>query len=140
VPGEARQTRHANGATGIAGVTVVVGDLKGATQQFASLLGEAGEPERSDAVEVHAACTFPVGEQWIELVEPNEVELGAGQREMIDDDPTSPNKDVLARSFELFGAGPFEVELRAGRGAVGPRDGELIDPALTHGARFRLAR
>lgn len=140
VPGGAEQTQHANGATGIAGVTVVVGDLDEASQRFANLLGEAGELEETDALEVHAARLFPLGEQWIELVEPNEVELGAGQREMIDDDPTSPNTDVLARSFELFGAGPFEVELRGGPGAAAPREGDLIDPALMHGARFRLAR
>lgn len=140
VPGDRRQTTHPNGATGIAGVAVVVGDIDAGAQQFANLLGEAGKAERTGAEEVHAARLFPLDKQWIELIEPNEVELGADQREMVDDDPTSPNKDVVARSLELFGAGPFEVSLRARDGAVGPREGELIDAALMHGARFRLAR
>lgn len=140
VPGEPHRTTHENGATGIAGVTVVVGDLNASAQQFADVLGEAGEPERTDAEEVYAARLFPLDTQWIELIEPNEVEIGAGQREMIDDDPTSPDRDVVARSLELFGAGPFEVSLRTRNGAVGPRDGEVIDPALMHGARFRIAR
>lgn len=140
VPGESRQTTHANGATGIAGVTVVVGDIAAGAERFGNLLGVRGEPEQTGAEEVHAASIFPLGAQWIELIEPNEVELGAGQREMIDDDPTDPNQDVVARSLEFFGAGPFEVSLRSGDGPVGPREGELLDPALMHGARFRLAR
>lgn len=140
VPGEAKQTTHPNGATGIAGITVIVPDIQTGLDRFARLLGARGEPEQTGAEEVHAATIFPLGEQWIELIEPNEVELGADQREMIDDDPTDPNEDVVARSLELFGAGPFEVSLRSGHGTVGPREGELLDPALLHGARFRLAR
>lgn len=140
VPGEQQQTTHANGATGIAGVTVIVPDIQTGVTRFASLLGAHPEPEQTGAEEVHAAALFPLGGQWIELIEPNEVELGADQREMIDDDPTDPNADVVSRSLEFFGAGPFEVSLRAGAGPVGPRQGELLDPVLMHGARFRLAR
>ena len=142
VPSEGRATTHRNGATGIAGVTVVVADLDEAGPRFARLLGTEGTPSGGDAEEIRTGALFPVGSQWIEVIQPAAVELGQGTDDMVDDDTAAPNENVLSRYLALYGHGPFEVILRTGdpRGEPpAPRAGEPLDPRLLHGARFRLA-
>ncbi len=143
VPSDEAATRHRNGATGIAGVTVVVADLEDARGRFGRLLGAEGEQSGGDAEEIRAGARFPVGSQWIELIQPTALELGRSSDDLVDDDTAAPNEDVLSRSLAIFGHGPFEVILRTGEPhgeAPGPRAGEPIDSRLMHGARFRLAR
>lgn len=117
VPSEARQTTHPNGATGLAGVTVVVADMSTGANRFAHLLGTPGTAEPDAPAELGGARIFPIGQQWIELIDP-----------------------IASSALADVEPGPFKILLRAGDGPVGPRDGELIDLALMHGARFRLAR
>jgi hypothetical protein len=135
-------TTHRNGATGIAGVTVVVRDLDASNRSFAALLGADGTPSGSDAEKIRAGARFPVGSQWIELIQPAATDVGHQADDMVDDDTAAPDEDVLSRYLALYGNGPFEVILRTGdpRGEPpAPRAGEPLDPRLLHGARFRLA-
>jgi hypothetical protein len=61
-------TRHANGATGIAGVSVAVRDLAAVALQFAVLFGE-GAPSRVLPAGAAKGLRFSCGRQWIDVVE-----------------------------------------------------------------------
>ena len=101
---------HANGVTGIAGVTVAVTSLTGAEPLYQALLGEA----RTGG----DALRFTVGHQFVQLIESSE--------------PTSE----VAEFVSSRGSGPFRVTLQGPspvRGNV--RD---LDPELTHSARFTV--
>lgn len=130
---EATATTHRNGTTGIAGVSVVVADLGASRLLFGQLLGTKGVPSGGDSDGIRGGVRFPIGSQWIELIEP------AG---VVADDTAAPNEALLARYLALYGNGPFEVVLRTGDPdavAPAPRSGEPIDTRLMHRARFRLA-
>lgn len=109
VPGGAA-TAHALGATGVAGVTVVVADLDRSAADFAKLLGQEGAsaPERDG---VRAARRFAIGPHWVDLAQP--------------DDPDGD----LGRHLAARGDGPFALVLRAATGRE-------LSVATTHGARI----
>lgn len=143
VPTDESATTHRNGATGIAGVTVVVKDLDEAKSGFAALLGVDGTPSGADAEEIRAGARFAVGSQWIELIQPAATELNRAPDDTVDDATAAPNEDVLSRYLALYGNGPFEVVLRTGDSQgepPAPRAGQPLDLRLLHGARFRLAQ
>ena len=126
-------TTHRNGATGIAGVSVVVADLGASRMLFGQLLGTKGMPSGGESGEIRGGVRFPIGVQWIELIQPAEV--GA-------DDTAAPDENVVSRYLAQYGNGPFEVVLRTGDpddATPVPRSGDPIDKRLMHGARFRLA-
>lgn len=106
-------TVHDNGVTGVAGVTVVVGDLDAATADFAALTGHEGVDIDASVHDVARARRFPIGRGWVEIVEPSERE--------------SELRTYLEQRGEL----PYEVTL------VSPAtSGALIDEGKTHGARL----
>lgn len=123
VPSDDEDTRHANGAIGVAGVSVVVQDLEEATPEYRAVLGVA--PDRSTVVGSSGKGILRIdlpGEsgQWVTLVQAL---------------PGSTPEGYLRQ----FGAGPYAVNLRREQGTnVHPGDGELIDPNLMSGARFYL--
>lgn len=91
--GELRQ--HANGITGIAGVTVATPDLWATAAHYAALLGSAT-----------AGPTFPLGGATITLAAPL---------------PGARAHDPLHDHLEARGAGPFALTLRGARaGALEP--------------------
>jgi hypothetical protein len=108
---------HPLGVTRAAGLTLVVANLAVAAQRMCALLDDPGRPSMSDQGET---IRFPIGDQWLELLQPA--------------DPTSVAGQHLAR----FGDCPFELVL--GRGEAGPGSGELLPVDALHGARMRVAR
>jgi hypothetical protein len=109
--GEVR--RHANGITGVAGLTVAVQDLEASLARNAALLGtEAGGELRDTTVAGSPARTASLT-------------LGNGTRvTLASPTSTGPLADHLAKR----GEGPFSVAFR------GPGEAEL-GASLTHGAR-----
>lgn len=104
---------HANGITGVAGVTVVVADLDAATRDFAALTGHEGVEAESTIHDVARARRFPVGRAWIEAVQPSQ-------------------RDSELRAYlETRGELPYEVTLVSPNG-----QGALLDEEQTHGARL----
>jgi catechol 2,3-dioxygenase-like lactoylglutathione lyase family enzyme len=104
---------HANGVTGVAGVTVVVRDIEAASKDFAALTGHAGADVEPVVNDIAFARRFPLGSRWIEAVQPSERE------------------SELRTYLETRGELPFEVTLRATEGQR-----ELLDERQTHGARL----
>lgn len=105
-PGPAR--RHANGATGIAEVTVVVRDLEASVGRYAALLGAA--PAARDA----RRASFGLGQARLTLVCP------------------APEDAELHARLERRGEGPAAL-VCATSGAPA-----LLDPARTHAVPLRL--
>jgi len=134
VPHEVQDVTHANEATGVAGVTIVVPDLKAARSDFAAITG-------SDPVDLPApfpgvthALQMPAGterDQWFCLIEPD-MNLADGTDE----------ESVPARYLTRYGAGPFAITLRSATsegGSIAPGEGVLIEPELLGHARVYLA-
>ncbi|HET7566026.1 MAG TPA: VOC family protein [Gemmatimonadaceae bacterium] len=113
-------TEHPLGATRVDGVMVVVDDLHRSAAAFAELIGTAGTPVVSPAAGVSAACRFPIGRQWMTLVEPD----------------ASPS-DIRAH-LQQRGAGPYDVVLGGAQDRT--RGERLLPKAATHGARIRIER
>jgi hypothetical protein len=116
VPGGAA-TKHANGATRVAGLTVLVADATAAASELTTLLGAEGQPVTGSGGE-GKTYRFAIGRQWLEVIEPASAASAAGQR--------------LAR----LGEGPYEVVLSGDAGAA-PDSGQLLSGPL-NGARIRL--
>ncbi len=123
VPSGRAETSHANGAVGVAGVSVVVPDLEVATPEYRAILGTA--PDRSTVVGLAGKGIVRLdlpGEsgQWIALIQ------------------AMPGS-APAAYLRHFGVGPYAVNLRRELDAdIHPGDGQLIDPELMSGARFYL--
>lgn len=113
--GAARQ--HANGATGIAALTVVARELPASVDRYRALLG--AEPAESVLTISGAGhASFVLGTSAIELASP-------------DDDPAHP----FAARIAARGEGPYGLRLRAEPPAVaGP-----LDIATTHGVPIEIA-
>lgn len=106
--------QHSNGASGVAGLTVVVADLAEGGAELEELLGDQwATAETAEG----RTMRFPIGRQWIELLQPYE-------------------SSTAAEYLQRYGDSPYEVELNPG-GDVAPRQGGLISGNL-HGARLRL--
>jgi hypothetical protein len=117
VPG-GTATKHANGATRVAGLTVLVSDATAAASELTALLDTEGRPVTGSGGE-GKTYRFAIGRQWLEVIEPASPASAAGQR--------------LAR----LGEGPYEVVLSGDAGA-GPDTGQLLSGPL-NGARIRIA-
>ena len=104
------ETVHANGVTGIAGVSVAVHDLDVAVRDYAALTGDPGTPVERTLDDVAGAHRFPLGGAWVEVVEPS-----ARQSDL---------RDYVEQRGEL----PYEIVLSAPDGR-----GELLPDTLTHG-------
>ncbi|HEV2121455.1 MAG TPA: VOC family protein [Chloroflexota bacterium] len=112
VPGGANAV-HANGVTGIAGVSVVVHDLDVASADFAALSGDAGVNVQSTVPDVARARRFPIGSAWLEVIEP------------------SGGPSDLRTYLEHRGEVPYQVTLASPNGGDG-----LLSVQQTHGARL----
>ncbi len=104
---------HANGVTGIAGVSVVVSDLDAASKDFTALTGDIGVEVQGGLPDVARARRFAIGAAWIEAVQPAE------------------HLSDLRAYLEHRGELPYQVTLGSlveGRA--------LLPEHLTHGARL----
>jgi catechol 2,3-dioxygenase-like lactoylglutathione lyase family enzyme len=109
-----RQTRHDNGVTGIATVTVAVSDLPTVRGWYAAVLGQAGRAVARDDLEA-AGAGFTIGPHTLEFVTPRT--------------PTSPLRGWLGAR----GPAPYAATLTTVSATRGP-----LDPAHTEGARLSL--
>ncbi|MGB3305325.1 MAG: VOC family protein [Thermomicrobiales bacterium] len=108
-------TAHANGVTGVSGVTVVVGDIDAAAAQFAALSGVEGTDITSELADASSARRYPVGNAWIAVAQP------------------TIHPSDLRQQLELRGDSIFSVSLIATDG------GDASIPiGLAHGARLLL--
>jgi catechol 2,3-dioxygenase-like lactoylglutathione lyase family enzyme len=112
-PGAA--TEHSLGATGIAGVILLVADLDRAGNSFASLLSAPGAQKTSNIDGVRRARRFTFDSHWIELAE------------------ADPGESDLQQHVAERGAGPYEIVL-----AGSATHAKLLPLKLTHGARIRF--
>jgi catechol 2,3-dioxygenase-like lactoylglutathione lyase family enzyme len=109
-----RETRHANGVTGIGTVTVAVTDLPTVRHWYAALLGQPGEDvERADVA--GTGVRFTIGRHTFDFVAPAS--------------PASPLRPWLHDR----GPSPYAATLRAA-----PPASAILDPAKTFGARFAI--
>ena len=108
---------HANGVTGIMGLTVAVADLGASVARYRALLGTA-ERESAPATTPAAlqTATFVLGDTTITLATP------------ADDSETPLRARLTSR-----GEGPFALALRS------VAQGPTFDLRLVHGARIELA-
>jgi hypothetical protein len=117
VPGGAT-TEHALGVSGIAGLILVTANVEESATAMTSLLGTPGE---DIVVDEGAMLRFPLGEQWIALLQPGDDQSDAGQ--------------YLRRR----GEGPYEVTLHGPVSAEG--EGTALLPLdQTHQVRLRIAQ
>jgi catechol 2,3-dioxygenase-like lactoylglutathione lyase family enzyme len=114
-----RDTRHANGATGIESVTLAVGDVEAARRLWGAVLGQPGRDVRRDDLGV-AGARFTAGPHAVEVLGPAGGARGA----------PGPLTAWLAER----GGGPFALTLAT---AAMP---QVLDVTAALGARITLAR
>jgi len=119
VPHEPAQTRHANGALGVAGITVLARNAEKLTREYEAILGATATASMSQGDQKTAGSVLPLGAMWILLKEAT----------------SAQETQHIARHDQ----GPFKITLRCHDGPISPGTGSLIDPALMCGARVALA-
>jgi hypothetical protein len=116
VPGGAA-AKHSLGASGVAGVRLLVSDLAGAAAALGAVLGTDGSDVTPGIEGGAAAKRFSLGSQWIELIQPRP-------------DATALN-DYLAER----GTAPYEIVLTG----AGSAKGGVLPLESTHQARILVA-
>ena len=112
------QVKHANGALGVAGVTVLVHDLAASTGDYEAITGRSARTMTSPLEGTPLATFITFDKCWIMLTQPT-----AGQ---------------ALEHLQNHGQGPYSVVLRMHDGPITPGHGKAIDPALLTGAHFEL--
>ena len=103
-------TDHANGALGVAGLTILVPNLDTAVAAYAVLLSQPGEASQPTIAGVSRAHRFALGAAWIELAEPDAI--AAGLRQHIDHRGAAPYEVVLRSTIP--GQTPIPLDLAHG--------------------------
>lgn len=133
VPHEQSQIDHANGVTGIAGVTVLVDDLQEARTALSAITGNDATaidpPFPGIAEAAHCEVGSELG-QWVAIATAdmsNTEDFG---------DAALP-----ARYIEKYGLGPFSAVLTTGEqpGKLEPSSGAQIDASILAASRLRIA-
>lgn len=119
VPHEREQVLHPNGATGVAGITVLVDDLDRATRDYEAILGTPAQQLRSPLDDSVLGAFMALGTHWLLLTVPGSHEA----------------HDYLDR----FGQGPYRLTLRTHSGPISPGTGAPLDSTLFSGAKIALA-
>lgn len=119
VPQEREQVLHPNGATGVAGVTVLVDDLDRAAKEYEAILGVSAQQMRSPLDDAVLGAMFSLGPHWILLT-------AAGSHE-------------AQEHLERVGQGPYRLTLRTHDGPITPGTGAPLDSTLFSGAKIALA-
>jgi hypothetical protein len=114
VPHEPAEVRHANGAKGVAGMTVLTRDVAASCAAYEAILGVNSEP----AAGPRDARLLRIAGAWIELRE--------------------PRSDEERAHLERHGQGPYQLALRSGTEHPGPGEGSLLDASLFSGARIAI--
>ncbi len=119
VPHEPAQTRHVNGALGVAGITVLARDVEKLSREYQAILGANARAWKSGVDHRISGSILHLGKTWILLKE-----------------SSSPEE---RQQLALHGQGPLQITLRCHDGPISPGSGSLIDPELMCGARVALA-
>ena len=119
VPQEPEQITHANGATGVAGMTLLVRDLEISAKEYAAILGVGAQVVRSPLDSSVLGVMLVLGKQWILL--------------------TQPGSHEATEHLERHGQGPYRLTLRTHDGPISPGSGTPLDASLFSGARIALA-
>ncbi|HLU35877.1 MAG TPA: VOC family protein [Thermomicrobiales bacterium] len=119
VPQEPEKVNHPNGATGVAGITVLVRDLQTSTREYEAILGTTAQDLRSPFDDRQLGAILPLGPHWILL--------------------TEPGSNEATEHLERHGKGPYRLTLRTHDGPISPGSGTPLDAALFSGARIALA-
>lgn len=119
VPHEREQVLHPNGATGVAGITILVEDLDRATRDYEAILGTTAQQLRSPLDDAVLGAFLTLGSHWILL--------------------TAPGSHDAHVHLERFGQGPYRLTLRTHSGPISPGTGAPLDPTLFSGAKIALA-
>lgn len=121
---EGKLRNHSNGATGVAGITIAVGELAASVARYQALLGDAGTlmsaPVPLPGFSLDTTG-FVLRNSRITLVTPTSSENDA-------------NAAVRAQ-LAGRGEGPFAVAFYTNGSATG-----MLDQSLAHGARLELVR
>lgn len=125
VPGGAA-AEHSLGVKRVAGLTLVVRDLRETSASLGALLGKEARVTSPMVEGAGAAMMFDLGQQWLELAQP-----------VADDGPFATESELM-RYLKHYGEGPFEVVL-SGQHIGAPGSGERLT-GETHGARLRVVR
>src|SRR5262245_4544733 len=104
---------HANGVSGIAGLTVAVADLGASVTRYRALLGAVERETALSSMQGARAVSFGLDASAITLVMPD-----------------SSSGTALAEQLEARGEGPFALTLR------GPHQDRPTNQQLAHGARI----
>lgn len=112
--------RHANGALGVADLTLAVRELPASLARWQALLGPQAAPVAAD----HGA----------DGLERAAFRLAAARFELVAPGARTPPTHALAQRLATRGEGPWRLCLRAEAG-VAPR---VLDPTLSHGAELQL--
>lgn len=116
VPGD-DSARHANGATGVSSLTLIVTDLAAASRRLGAVLDQPGESTTHAEGKAH---TFAVGPHALILLQPTETDSDAGKH------------------LKTYGDCPYELTL-TGAGGLNLRANGLLPVDKTHGARFSFS-
>lgn len=112
------ETTHANGAIGVAGVTILAHDLTATTGDFEAITDRSSRTMTSPMDEAPIATFINFDHSWLMI--------------------TQPTAGGALEHLETFGQGPYSVVLRTHEGPISPGEGKRIDPALLTGAHFEL--
>lgn len=118
VPHESDQTNHANGALGVAGVTILAHDLTATTGDFEAITGSGARTMTSPMEDTPLATFINFEHSWLML--------------------TQPTAGHALEQLEQIGQGPYSAVLRTHDGPISPGNGKAIDPQLLSGALFEL--
>ena len=118
VPQDPADVSHANGALGVAGVTIITNDLAGTTGDYEAITNREARTMTSPLEDTPLATFINFEHSWLMITQPT-----AGQ--------------ALAH-LEQYGQGPYSAVLRTHDGPITPGAGKAIDPNLLGGAHFEL--
>ena len=112
------ETTHANGATGIAGVTILAHNLVAAGEDFSAITGVEPTPMTSPIDESLLATFIHFERSWLML--------------------THPTAGAATQHLERLGPGPYAATLRTHDGPITPGTGKTIPAELLSGSLFEL--
>lgn len=133
VPHGSDETTHANGVTGIAGITVLVEDIDASALALEAITGNPMESVDSNPAGVLAAKRSLIGSElghWIAIAQPDVA--------LVDD---IGEAGLPAKYLEKYGHSPFSAVLTTGPPpeSLMLTSGTEIDVTLLAGSRLRIA-
>ncbi len=111
-------TSHANGALGVAGVTILTNDLAGMTGDYEAITNREARTMTSPIEDTPLATFINFENSWLMI--------------------TQPTAGAALDHLERYGQGPYAAVLRTHEGPITPGSGKAIDPTLMAGAHIEL--